>query len=298
MNTWEACYFSVDQDKVLSLIDSAADVGIELLVFDDGWFGKRNDDSTSLGDWFINKEKFPKGFTIISQKLSEKGMKLGIWLEPEMVSPESNLYREHPDWCLHIPGKKRTEWRNQLVLDLTQKEVRDFIIPRVSSILDSGEITYVKWNFNRRLTEVGSCGSPSEQQGEIYHRYILSLYEILHTLTTSFPQVVFENCASGGGRFDPGMLYYFPLGWLSDNTDAVSRLKILYGSSLSYPISSFRSHVTAVPNHQLGRTTPLSFRLDLAMLGILGFELSLTKLSKVYLTLIKNRIAFISSIEH
>ena len=292
LNTWEACYFDVSHKRIIELAERAKQIGIELIVLDDGWFGKRNDDSSSLGDWDINLSKFPHGLNGLSKDLKKMGLNLGIWLEPEMISPKSNLYKLQPDWCLHIPGKKRTEWRNQLVLDLSRVDVRQYIYKKVLEVLDNSGISYVKWDMNRRLTEVGNSILPPERQAEITHRYTAGLYEILGKLVRKFPSVTFENCASGGGRFDAGMLYYFTQAWPSDNTDAISRLKIFYGSSLCYPINNFISHVTSVPNHQIKRSTPLSFRIDAAMTGILGFEMDLMDLKPDEIDLIINKVEF------
>lgn len=278
-NTWEAAYFAIDRSTVLRYGEIARKVGIELLVVDDGWFGHRTDDSSSLGDWKVNDAKFPGGFAALSEDLKSLGLKLGIWVEPEMVSPNSELYREHPDWCIHLPGRIRTEWRNQLVLDLTRKEVTDYIIRQLSSLFHSADIAYVKWDCNRRLTECGSAHLGNTRQGEFHHRYVLGLYHILETLTTQFPHILFENCASGGGRFDPGMLYYFPQTWASDNSDGLARLKIQYGTSLCYPNISITSHVSDVPNEQLGRITPLSFREHCCGAFNLGYEWNFANLS-------------------
>jgi len=280
LNTWEACYFDISHLKLMQLAEKAKEAGIELITLDDGWFGRRNDDHSSLGDWNVNKHKFPKGLNAVSEELHQMGLKFGLWLEPEMVSPESDFYNEHPDWCLHIPGRKRTQWRYQLVLDLSKNEVCDYLIEMVSEILRTSGVDYVKWDMNRRLTEVGNELGSSVGQREISHRYILGLYRLLDTLVKRFPNVCFENCASGGGRYDAGMLYYLPQAWPSDNTDPSSRMKILYGSTFGYPLSNFRSHVTDSPNHQLGRRHSLQFREHVATCGILGYELDITKLDQ------------------
>ncbi|ABY92392.1 alpha-galactosidase [Thermoanaerobacter sp. X514] len=279
INNWEATYFDFTEEKLKELAKEAKDLGIELFVLDDGWFGKRNSDNSSLGDWFVNKEKIPSGLDGLAKGINSLGLKFGLWMEPEMVSPDSDLYREHPDWCIHVPNRSRSESRNQLVLDLSRKDVQDYIIKVVSDILESANISYVKWDMNRNMTEIGSALLPPERQRETAHRYILGLYRILEEITTRFPDVLFESCAGGGGRFDPGMLYYMPQTWTSDDTDAIERLKIQYGTSIVYPLISMGSHISAVPNHQVHRITPLKIRAHVAMSANFGFELDLTKLS-------------------
>ncbi|AEM79275.1 alpha-galactosidase [Thermoanaerobacter wiegelii] len=279
INNWEATYFDFTEEKLKELAKEAKDLGIELFVLDDGWFGKRNSDNSSLGDWFVNKEKIPSGLDGLAKGINSLGLKFGLWMEPEMVSPDSDLYREHPDWCIHVPNRPRSESRNQLVLDLSRKDVQDYIIKVVSDILESANISYVKWDMNRNMTEIGSALLPPERQRETAHRYILGLYRILEEITTRFPDVLFESCAGGGGRFDPGMLYYMPQTWTSDDTDAIERLKIQYGTSIVYPLISMGSHISAVPNHQVNRITPLKIRAHVAMSANFGFELDLAKLS-------------------
>ncbi|MFW6389908.1 MAG: alpha-galactosidase, partial [Halanaerobiales bacterium] len=280
INNWEATYFDFDEEKILEIAETGKDLGLELFVLDDGWFGKRNDDTTSLGDWYVNKNKLPNGLDGLGNKINNLGMKFGLWFEPEMVSPDSELYRKHPDWCIHVPERPRTESRNQLILDLSRKEVQNKIIEMLTDILGNAPISYVKWDMNRKMTEIGSAKLPPERQRELPHRYMLGLYEILETLTSRFPNILFESCASGGARFDPGMLYYMPQTWTSDNTDAIERLKIQYGTSIVYPLSSIGAHISAVPNHQVGRITPLKTRADVAMFGTFGYELDLTELSE------------------
>lgn len=279
-NNWEATYFDFNEEKILELAKTASELGIELLVLDDGWFGKRNSDNCSLGDWYVNKEKLPDGIGGLAKKVKEYGILFGLWFEPEMVSKDSDLYRAHPDWCIHIPGRGRTECRNQLTLDLSREEVCEYIIETVSKILDEAEIDYVKWDMNRHMSELGSAGLPPERQKEMPHRYMLGLYHVMEEIVSRHPDVLFESCSGGGGRFDPGMLYYMPQTWTSDDTDAVERLYIQYGTSLAYPISAMGCHVSAVPNHQAHRVTSLSMRADVAMSGNFGYELDLTAFSE------------------
>lgn len=296
INNWEATYFDFNEDKILTIADKAKDTGVELFVLDDGWFGKRDDDFTSLGDWFVYDEKLPSGLKTLAEKINKMGMQFGLWFEPEMVSPESELYKAHPDWCLHVPNRRRSESRNQLVLDFSRPDVCDEMIQRVTAILESAPISYVKWDMNRNMTEIGSRYWPKEQQKEVAHRYMLGLYRVMETITAKFPEILFESCSGGGGRFDPGMLYYMPQTWTSDNTDAISRLRIQYGTSLVYPISSMGSHVSEVPNHQVGRITPLETRGHVAMDGNLGYELDVTKLSDEEISGIKTQVDLYKSI--
>ena len=262
-----------------------------MIVMDDGWFGRRNDDKTSLGDWYENKEKLPHGLAKLAQRVQQIGVDFGLWFEPEMVSPDSDLYRAHPDWCLHIKDRRQTTGRNQLVLDMSRSDVCDYLIECISDILQNVSIDYVKWDFNRNLTEVYSQALPAENQGEIYHRFMLGTYYVLEKLTDAFPDVLFEGCSGGGGRFDPGMLYYSPQIWTSDDTDAVERIKIQYGTSMVYPMSAISSHVSAVPNHQTGRITPFEFRGHVAMTGAFGYELDLAALGTQERVLVKKQIA-------
>ncbi|MFB9324726.1 alpha-galactosidase [Paenibacillus aurantiacus] len=290
VNNWEATYFNFNADKLVDIAEEGAKLGIELFVLDDGWFGKRDADNSSLGDWYEDRRKLPGGLADVAERIHEKGLQFGLWFEPEMISPDSELYRKHPDWCLHVPGRRRSEARWQLVLDYTRKDVRDYIYESISSIFKNVPISYVKWDMNRGLTEIGSEALPPERQSETAHRYILGLYELLERLTTGFPHILFESCASGGGRFDPGMLYYMPQTWTSDNTDAVERLKIQYGTSLVYPASAIGAHVSAVPNHQVGRITPLEFRGDVAMSGNFGYELDLTAFTDAEKEIVKRQV--------
>ncbi|GLV14426.1 alpha-galactosidase [Alicyclobacillus hesperidum] len=296
VNNWEATYFNFDADKLVEIAKAGSELGVELFVLDDGWFGKRDSDNCSLGDWYPDPRKLPGGLADVAKRVEACGMQFGIWMEPEMVSPDSDLYRQHPDWCLHVAERPRSERRNQLTLDLSRPDVCDFIVEAVSNVLHSAPIRYVKWDMNRPMTEVGSATLPPERQRETAHRYMLGLYDVLERITTAFPDVLFESCASGGGRFDPGMLYYMPQTWTSDNTDAVSRLKIQYGTSIVYPASSMGAHVSAVPNHQMHRLTPLSFRGHVAMSGNFGYELDLSRFTAEERELAKQQVAAYKSI--
>ncbi|MGN7167535.1 alpha-galactosidase [Paenibacillus cellulositrophicus] len=291
VNNWEATYFDFNADKLVSIAEEGAKLGIELFVLDDGWFGKRDADNSSLGDWYEDRRKLPDGLADVAERINRLGLKFGLWFEPEMISPDSELYRKHPDWCLHVPGRRRSEARWQLVLDYTRQEVRDYIYDSLSAIFSTVPVAYVKWDMNRALTEIGSAALPPERQAETAHRYVLGLYELLERITTDFPHILFESCSSGGGRFDPGMLYYMPQTWTSDNTDAVERLKIQYGTSLVYPVSAIGAHVSAVPNHQVGRITPLDFRGNVAMSGNFGYELDLTKFTDDEKETVKRQVA-------
>ncbi|HEY5753501.1 MAG TPA: alpha-galactosidase [Chthoniobacterales bacterium] len=279
VNNWEATYFDFDATKLEKIADAAAGLGIELFVLDDGWFGRRDDDTTSLGDWFVDKRKLPGGLEDLAARIIAKGLTFGLWFEPEMISVKSELYREHPDWCLHVPARPRTEGRNQLILDFSRQDVRDEIYRQMATILRTVPISYVKWDMNRHMTEVGSAVTSAEGQQETVHRYILGLYDFMEKLTSEFPHILFEGCAGGGGRFDPGILYYMPQIWTSDNTDAISRLRIQYGTSVVYPWSTISAHVSVVPNHQVGRVTPFKTRGDVAFTGAFGYELDLSLLS-------------------
>ena len=279
VNNWEATYFGFNEEKIVEIARAGKELGLELFVLDDGWFGKRDTDNCSLGDWVVDKNKLPNGLDHLARRINDMGMKFGLWFEPEMVSPDSDLYRAHPDWCIHVPDRPRTQARQQLILDLSRADVCDYIIEAVSSVLRSAPISYVKWDMNRNMTEIGSALLDSEHQGEMEHRYMLGLYRVLETITQSFPDILFESCSGGGGRFDAGLLYYMPQTWTSDDTDAMERLKIQYATSIVYPISAMGAHVSAVPNHQTGRVTPMRTRCDVALSGNFGFELDLSKLS-------------------
>ncbi|MDE7395065.1 MAG: alpha-galactosidase [Clostridiales bacterium] len=278
-NNWEGTYFDFDADRLLALIDEAHELGIDTFVLDDGWFGKRDDDRSGLGDWVVNERKLRGGLHTLTARCKRYGMKFGLWFEPEMVSEDSDLYRKHPDWAIAKAGVTTSKSRNQLVLDFTKKEVVDYVFDAVSAILKNNDISYVKWDKNRDITENYSSSLSPDRQGEFLHRYTLGFYAFAERLTTAFPNVFFEGCASGGGRFDGGALYYFPQIWTSDNTDAYARAKIQYGTSYCYPNSSMSCHVSVCPNHQTHRTVPLSTRFNVAALGAFGYELDLTKLS-------------------
>ncbi|MDP4086852.1 MAG: alpha-galactosidase [Bacillota bacterium] len=298
INNWEATYMKFTAEKLVDMAKTAKEMGIELFVLDDGWFGKRDNDKSSLGDWVVDKRKLPNGLGDLAKKINQIGLEFGLWFEPEMISVDSNLYRTHPDWCLHVPNRGRSEGRNQLVLDLSREEVCEYIIHAISTILESAPITYVKWDMNRHMTEVGSQGLPSGRQRETAHRYMLGLYKVLEEITSRFPYILFESCSGGGGRFDPGMLYYMPQTWTSDNTDAISRLKIQYGTSIVYPAITMGAHVSAVPNHQVHRVTSLAIRGEVAMGGDFGYELDVTKLSEKQRNEIKQQVTLYKNIRH
>ncbi|MDR1805558.1 MAG: alpha-galactosidase [Clostridium sp.] len=290
INNWEATYFKFNGGKLVALAQKAAQAGIEMLVMDDGWFGKRDNDSSGLGDWYVNEEKLGCSLAELAEKIEDTGLKFGIWFEPEMVNPDSELYRTHPDWCLSSPTRPKTLGRHQLVLDLSRPDVRDYLVERLTAILGSAEISYVKWDCNRYITEAYSALLPPERGREVWHRYILGLYEVLERVTSAFPKLLFESCASGGGRYDPGMLYYMPQTWTSDNTDPIDRLKIQFGTSYAYPIRTMGAHVSASPNHQTGRSTPFMTRGDVALMGTFGYELDLTKLEELELDQIEDQL--------
>ena len=292
INSWEAFYFDFDAPKLLGLADAAADLGMELFVLDDGWFGKRDDSTSSLGDWYPNEEKLKGTLKELAEKINAKGLKFGLWIEPEMTNKDSDLYRAHPDWLLAEQGKRICHSRNQYVLDFSKKEVREYIGDMLENLLAEVPVSYIKWDLNRTFSEVFSNGNDREYQGKVCHKYILGVYELYERLTSRFPHVLFESCASGGARFDPGMLYYAPQGWTSDDTDAIERLKIQYGTSMVYPVSCMGSHVSASPNHQTNRVTPLETRADVAYFGTFGYELDLLKLGEEDKAEIRRQIAF------
>ena len=289
INSWEAAYFDFTGDTIYELAKAAKEVNIDMLVMDDGWFGKRDDDNSGLGDWFVNEKKLGGTLGNLIKRINDLGVKFGIWIEPEMVSEDSDLYRKHPDWALTVPGRNPVRSRNQLVLDFSRKEVVDEIYDQICKVLDQGNIEYVKWYMNRSLMDVYS--SVTRDQGRVLHDYVLGLYDFLERLVQRYPNLLIEGCSGGGGRFDAGMMYYTPQIWCSDNTDAIDRLRIQYGTSFGYPVSVVGSHVSAVPNHQTGRKTPLHTRGVVAMSGTFGYELNLMKLSEEEKQEIREQIA-------
>ncbi len=290
VNNWEATYFDFDESKIYALAEQASRLGIEMLVLDDGWFGERNDDHTSLGDWFVNTKKLGD-FNGMVRKINALGMKFGLWFEPEMISEKSELYKKHPEWVLHVPGFPRSLSRNQLVLDMSRKEVVDYLFGTISALIRDANIEYIKWDMNRSLTEIHSAALPPEQQGETAHRYVLGVYELHERLLQTFPDLLIEGCSGGGGRFDAGMLYYVPQIWCSDDSDAVERVPIQLGTSFYYPCSTMGAHVSACPNHQTGRSTSFKFRGDVALAGTFGYELDVTSLGEEEKTQIREQIA-------
>lgn len=290
LNSWEAAYFDINEHKLLNLAKAAKEVGIELFVMDDGWFGTRDDDTQSLGDWFVNEKKLPGGLKGLCNKINGLGLEFGIWVEPEMVNVKSKLYENHPDWCISIPGKPHSEGRNQRILDLAKTEVQEFVIEEMSKIFSSANISYVKWDMNRTFTDVFSDSLAPECQGEVFHRYVCGLYRCIGELTKRFPDILFEGCSAGGNRFDLGILCYFPQIWASDNTDALCRTEIQNGYSYGYPQSTFSAHVSGCPNHQTLRTTPLETRFNVAAFGVLGYECNLCDMKKEELAAISAQI--------
>ena len=295
INNWEATYFDFDEDKLVSIARAAREDGVELFVLDDGWFGARSSDRAGLGDWTANRDRLPNGVAGLARRIEDLGMRFGLWFEPEMVNKDSDLYRAHPDWILQTPGRRVSYGRNQLVLDFSRQEVVDCVYGMMAGILSGARVSYVKWDMNRSITEAYSAALPPDRQGEVCHRYILGVYDLYERLTAAFPEVLFESCASGGGRFDPGLLYYAPQGWVSDDSDAVERLKIQYGTSYCYPVSSMGAHVSAVPNHQMNRTTPLATRANVACFGTFGYELDLNRLTAEERSQVREQIAFMKS---
>ena len=280
INNWEATYFNFTTDKLLALARAGKEVGCDLFVLDDGWFGKREGDRSGLGDWTrVNEVKLPGGLKRLAEGVNAAGLRFGLWFEPEMVSPDSDLYRAHPDWCFHVPGRERTEGRSQLVLDLGRAEVREHLWASLASVLRSAPIGFVKWDMNRHLTEVWSPELPPHRQGEAAHRFMLGVYDLLERMHQQFPDVLVEGCSGGGGRFDAGMLHYHPYIWTSDNSDAIERLRIQHGTGMVYPLSSMDANISAVPNHQVHRRTPLATRAEVAFTGAFGYQLDLLALS-------------------
>lgn len=292
INNWETTYFDFDEQKILELVEGAKELGVELFVLDDGWFGQRNSDTTSLGDWVVNQEKLPGGLVQLAQKVKEKGLKFGLWFEPEMISEASNLYQKHPDWPIQVENYPRSTGRDQLILDFSREEIRAEIFNQMTAILDVVPVDYIKWDMNRTMTEVGSIGRLPKNQMETAHRYMLGLYDFLEKLTTRYPDILFENCSGGGGRFDAGMMYYMPQSWASDNTDAVERIKIQYGNSMVFPTSSICAQLAEVPNHQVGRITDVEMRAAVAMSGNFGIMLNLARESQADLAVVKESISW------
>ena len=292
INNWEATYFDFTEDKLVEIAEKARECGVELFVLDDGWFGKRCGEQAGLGDWVANPDRLKNGITGLARRIEDLGMKFGLWFEPEMVNKDSDLYREHPDWIIQAPGRRNSHGRYQYVLDFSRKEVVDRIYEMMDKILSEAKVSYIKWDMNRSITECYSAALPPDRQGEVYHRYILGVYDLYERLTSKFPQILFESCASGGGRFDPGMLYYAPQCWTSDDSDAVERIKIQYGTSYCYPVSSMGTHVSVVPNHQINRITPLDTRANVAYFGTFGYELDLNTLTADEQEEVKGQIAF------
>ncbi len=288
VNSWEASYFDIDKNSIVNLAKNAAELGVEMLVMDDGWFGKRDDDNSGLGDWFTNENKIGCSLKELVESVNNCGIKFGIWVEPEMVNEDSDLYRKHPDWAFAVPGKKPVRSRNQLVLDFSRKEVVDYIYDSITKVIESGNIEYIKWDMNRSIANVYS--SEDKYQGNVYYDYVLGLYDFLERLNKNYPDILIEGCSGGGGRFDAGMLYYTPQIWCSDNTDAIDRTKIQYGTSFGYPVSAVGAHVSAVPNHQTGRSVSIDTRGVVAMSGSFGYELDLGKVSEAEKNTIKEQI--------
>ena len=280
INNWEATYFNFTGDKQADIAKQAEKLGIELFAMDDGWFGNRQDDSSGLGDWIANEEKPGCTLNELAERIVAEGMRFGIWLEPEGISEDSDLYRSHPDWVVGIPGRKPCLSRCQWILDFSRNDVQDYIIERISELFNGVPVSYVKWDCNRAVCDKYSAMLDSGRQGEFSHRYVLGLYRVLEELTKKFPDILFESCAGGGGRFDAGMLYYMPQIWGSDTTDAIERLSIQYGASFGYPVCVMGTRVSMSPNHQTGRAVPLSTRACVAMAGTFGYELDISSLTE------------------
>ena len=296
VNNWEGTYFDFTEEKLIAIAEQAKKIGVELFVLDDGWFGKRNSDNCSLGDWVCNAEKLPCGIGGLARRMNEMGLRFGLWFEPEMISPDSDLYRAHPDWCLHVEGRARTEARQQLILDLSRTEVQDYLIGALSDVLSNASIDYVKWDMNRNMTEYFSAAQLPCRQMETQHRYMLGLYRVMEALVTAFPKVLFEGCSGGGGRFDAGMLHYMPQFWTSDDIDPMERLCIQYGTSRVYPPCTMGAHVSASPNHQTGRVTRFKTRCDVALGGNFGFELDLSRQSEEDLATARQAVELVKSV--
>lgn len=291
INNWEATYFDFNKEKIVKIARQAHELGIEMLVLDDGWFGKRDSDTSGLGDWYTNEKKLDGSMKELGDEIHALGMKFGLWFEPEMICEDSDLYRAHPDWALRIPGREPNRGRDQLVLDMSREEVREYLYERISSILEEARIDYVKWDMNRSVCDMFGHELPPERMGELYHRFMLGVYELKERLLARFPQLLLEGCSGGGGRFDAGMLYYAPQIWCSDNTDAINRLTIQYGTSFFYPAGTMGAHVSAVPNHQTGRVTPFATRGHVALSGTFGYELDLNLVSEDEKQMVKEQLA-------
>lgn len=298
INNWEATFMDFNEAKLMKIVDQADKLGIEMFVLDDGWFGHRDDDKSSLGDWFVDQKKFSNGISGFADRVHDKGMKFGLWFEPEMISIDSKLYEKHPDWMIATPGRQGTPARNQYVLDITRQEVVDYLFEHMSAIIKQTKLDYIKWDMNRNITEMYGAKLPADQQLEFPHRYILGVYQLYARLTEAFPKVLFESCASGGGRFDLGMMYYAPQAWCSDDTDAVERIKIQDGTSYGYTQNMWGAHVSAVPNDQVGRLTSLDTRAAVAYFGDFGYELDITKMAADELATIKKQVAFYKQYRH
>ena len=292
-NNWEATYFDFTEDRLVEIAAKAKECGVELFVLDDGWFGARSNDHAGLGDWVANRERLPRGIKGIADRIEEMGMKFGLWFEPEMVNKDSDLYRKHPDWILCAPGRTPSPSRNQYVLDFSRPEVVDYVYDLIEKLLSGAAISYIKWDMNRYITECYSNEKSPEEQGKVYHQYILGVYRLYERLIEKFPKILFESCSSGGARFDPGMLYYAPQTWTSDDTDAMERIKIQYGTSYVYPLSSMGAHVSEIPNQQVGRSTPLNTRANVAMFGTFGYELDLNQLTEDEKKCVREQVAFV-----
>lgn len=295
LNNWEATYFDITEEKLVKIASKAKECGVELFVLDDGWFGDRRDDHAGLGDWVPSPDVLPNGIGVLADKIHALGLMFGLWFEPEMVNADSDLFRAHPDWILQTPGREPSLGRHQLVLDFSRKEVVDCIYDMMAKVMEETKLDYIKWDMNRPLTEVYSAALPYDRQGEVFHRYVLGVYDLYDRLTKRFPDVLFESCASGGARFDAGLLYYAPQAWTSDDTDAMERLKIQYGTSYGYPVASMGAHVSAVPNHQLNRITSIDTRANVAMFGTFGYELDLNLLSDEEIERVKAQIEFMKA---
>ena len=292
INNWEATFMDFTEDKLMPIVERAKELGIEMFVLDDGWFGHRDDDRSSLGDWFVDEKKFNHGIAGFAKRVHDLDMKFGLWFEPEMISIDSKLYQTHPEWMIKTPGRGQTPGRHQFVLDMSRKEVVDYLFGLMSHIIQDAKLDYIKWDMNRNITEMYGADLPADQQLEFSHRYILGVYDLYDRLTKAFPDVLFESCASGGGRFDLGMMYYAPQAWCSDDTDAVERIKIQDGTSYGYTPSMWGAHVSAVPNDQVGRLTSIDMRAKVAYFGAFGYELDVTELSDEEQATIKQQVAF------